>query len=134
MYRFFAALVCIVIAGGTGTVADAADAADGRKKFEKNCEKCQSIRKGNNTYGPSLYCVVGRKALTTKFKHYAPDFRAAVKGIVWTEAILFAYLADSEGFVGKRIGKKTVITNMDMKWPDAALRGSVIAFLKSSCR
>ncbi len=130
MYRLFVALVCIVIAGGSGT---AAGAADGRKNFEK-CEECHSIRKGNNTYGPSLHCVVGRKALTTKYKHYAPDFRAAAKGIVWTEAILFAYLANPEGFVGKRIGKKKVITNMDKKWPDAAFRRSVIAFLKSSCR
>ena len=126
-------LFALAVATLAAEPAAGADAISGKKAFEKACGECHSVAKKNNTYGPTMFCVVGRKAGATKFKNYAPDFRAAAKGLVWTEDVLFVYLADPERFIGARIGKNIVITNMDKKWPDPAMRRSIIAFLKSAC-
>jgi len=90
-------LVVLLIASatlaGAGMARADGDAARGEKKFEE-CAACHKVEPGENTVGPSLHGVFGRKAGTLADFRYSPALKRS--GIVWTAATLDAYLADPQ--------------------------------------
>jgi cytochrome c len=134
MRKLFAALLALAFVAGTITPAlSAGDPNKGRKRFGK-CKTCHSTSPGVIKVGPSLHCVVGRKAATAaKFK-YSKDMKAGgATGLVWTEDKIFAYLAAPKKYIGALIGKKKANLKMFNKFPQKTLRENIIAYLKTKC-
>jgi cytochrome c len=134
MRKLFVAFLALAFVAGTITPAlSAGDPNKGRKRFAK-CKTCHSVSAGTIKVGPSLNCIVGRKAATmAKFK-YSKDMKAAGgTGLVWTEEKIFAYLAAPKKYIGALIGKKKANLKMFNKFPQKALRENIIAYLKTKC-
>ena len=81
------------------------DAAKGEKAFKK-CKAChtivspegETIFKGGKT-GPNLYGVIGRAAGSEDFKYGAGLTEAGEAGVVWTEELVAAYVADPKAWL-----------------------------------
>jgi cytochrome c len=86
-------LIVAVTLAAAGTARADGDAARGEKKFEE-CAACHKIEPGENTVGPSLHGVFGRKAGTLADFRYSPALKRS--GITWTAQTLDAYLADPQ--------------------------------------
>lgn len=100
-----------------------ADLAAGGKFFERKCSQCHDGEKtGGHAKGPFLWNVFGRRAATIP----GFEFSAAMKktGIVWDEATLDYYLADTERAIP---GKAMNFVGI----PDPALRAAVVMFLRT---
>src|SRR5262250_2705226 len=98
------------------------DIADGQKAYEAQCASCHTVKPGVNGFGPSLAGVFGRPAgKAPGFNNYSGGM--ASSGIVWDEANLDAFLADTS--------KKVPGTSMPVSIPDARVRSTVIAYLRS---
>lgn len=79
----------------------AGDAGRGAQVFQR-CYACHSIVAGEDRLpGPSLRCVLGRRAGTLPGFEFSPAMIAAGagRGLVWTRAALDAFLVDPEGLV-----------------------------------
>ncbi|GAA6163125.1 hypothetical protein NBRC116590_08290 [Pelagimonas sp. KU-00592-HH] len=82
------------------------DAAKGEKAFKK-CKAChtivspegETIYKGGKT-GPNLYGVIGRAVGSEDFKYGAGLVEAGEAGVVWTEELVAAYVADPKAWLG----------------------------------
>ena len=72
------------------------DAARGEKKFEE-CAACHKIAPGDDSVGPSLHGVFGRKAGTLTDFRYSPALKRS--GITWTPQTLDTFLADPQKVV-----------------------------------
>jgi cytochrome c len=128
------AATCALFSGA----ASAQSAEDGEQVFKK-CRSCHQVGpEARNAIGPVLNGVIGRQAGT------APDFAysdlnkaAGGNGLVWTEALIFEYLADPTAFLKKFLtdkGKADIAqgaTKMVFKLPDETDRKDVIAYLKT---
>jgi len=111
------------------------DAAKGEKVFKK-CMACHSVEEGQNKVGPSLYQIVGRTAGTVEGYSYSKLNAAASEvGLVWTEEMIFDYLADPQAFLTSYLTDKGADapgrTKMAFKLPKEGERTDVIAYLKS---
>ncbi|MCP9481223.1 c-type cytochrome [Shimia sp. CNT1-13L.2] len=81
------------------------DAAKGEKAFKK-CKAChtivspegETIYKGGKT-GPNLYGVIGRAVGSEDFKYGAGLVEAGEAGVVWTEELVAAYVADPKAWL-----------------------------------
>ena len=97
-----AAGLAAVLLGVLLTVGNAAadDLARGRVVFQR-CVACHSIDPAEKPLpGPNLFGVVGRQAGNDPDYDYSPVLRAARRdGLIWTEAALDLYLADTEAFL-----------------------------------
>lgn len=114
-----AALALMMLA--TAAQADG-DAAAGKQNFVI-CAACHSIAKGQNKAGPSLFGVVGRKAAAVSGYVYSQALtRAGEDGVVWDEATLGLWLADSKKVHG--------LVHV-MRLPEAKQRQNLIAYLKT---
>ena len=79
----------------------AADPVRGERVFQR-CYACHSIVAGEDRLpGPSLRCVIGRRAGTLPGFRFSPAMieAGAVRGLVWTRPTLDAFLIDPQGFV-----------------------------------
>ena len=79
----------------------AADAARGERVFQR-CYACHSVVAGDNgLQGPSLRCLLGRRAGTLPGFEFSPAMSAAgtARGLVWTRASLDTFLADPQRLV-----------------------------------
>ena len=86
------------IKGGSVPPSPAA-VAIGRSNFDSNCAACHPINSGQNAYGPGLFGVVGRRSGTATGYVYSPSYiEAGAKGVIWTEAISFAFLLTLQRF------------------------------------
>lgn len=132
---FFGVLLGGVLLAGPA-IAEG-NAEDGETVFRK-CQTCHKVGpEATNGNGPVLNGVIGRKAGT------APDFpyselnkTAGANGLVWSEELIFEYLADPTPFLRKFLTDKgkaelaSGATKMVFKLPDETDRMDVIAYLK----
>ena len=91
--RLAVLLIASATLAGAGMARADGDAARGEKKFEE-CAACHKIERGENTVGPSLHGVFGRKAGTLADFRYSPALKRS--GITWTAATLDTYIADPQ--------------------------------------
>jgi cytochrome c2 len=81
--------------------AAAADAARGERVFQR-CYACHSVVvEPGRLPGPSLRCLLGRRAGTLPGFEFSPAMVEAgrVRGLTWTRATLDAFLADPQAIV-----------------------------------
>jgi cytochrome c len=132
-------LLTSVVAGfAAGAQAQQGDAEKGAKVFVK-CMTCHRIGDGaKNLVGPMLTGVIGRQAGTIEGFAYSPLNKASGdNGLVWTEDLIFVYLANPNVFLKKFLTDKgkpqlaTGSTKMVFNLPSEAERKDVIAFLKT---
>ena len=79
----------------------AADPIRGERVFQR-CYACHSVVTGETRLpGPSLRCLVGRRAGTLPSFEFSPAMieAGAAKGLVWTPATLDSFLADPQRLV-----------------------------------
>lgn len=126
-----------LLALGSQTASAEGNAEEGEQIF-KRCRACHRIGPdAQNAVGPVLNGVIGRQAGT------APDFQysdlnkaAGGNGLVWTEELIFDYLADPTAFLKKFLESKgkgdlaNGATKMVFKLPDEEERRDVIAYVK----
>lgn len=134
------ALILAVIAIGSvvprAAVAQG-NAEDGEGVFRK-CQSCHRVGpEAKNFTGPILNGVIGRQAGTIADFNYSDLNKAAgANGLVWTEELIFQYLADPAPFLKKFLTDKgkpdlaTGTTRMVFKLPDEQDRKDVIAYIK----
>jgi cytochrome c2 len=114
--RLTAAAALIAAAGAAH--ADG-DAARGEKRFEE-CAACHATERGQNSVGPNLYGVFGRKAGEVADFRYSPALKRSA--ITWTPQTLDTFLADPQKTIP---GNRMPYAGM----PDAADRADLIAYL-----
>jgi cytochrome c2 len=103
----------------------------GERDFNANCLVCHSKIAGQNGFGPSLFGVVGRKSGTAPGYTYSSSYvEAGNKGVIWDDDALLQFLNDPAAYLTLRTGH-TAVTRMRMKFPDEALRKSIIEYLKT---
>jgi cytochrome c len=96
------------------------DPAAGADDF-RFCAACHSLEPGKHRTGPSLAGILGRRSGTAEgFHRYSPALKAA--GVVWDEAALDAWIADSQAFI---LGNGMKFRGM----PDPQGRADLIAYL-----
>ena len=113
----------VLIAGALVFAAYAAraegDVERGAKRFEE-CAACHALEKGQESVGPSLYGVFGRKAGEGGEFRYSPALKRS--GITWNEQTVDTFLADPQAVVpGNRMPFAGIT--------DAAARADLIAYL-----
>ncbi len=116
----------------------AQDAAKGEQAF-KQCMTCHRIGPdAKNAVGPALTGVIGRQSGTAPGFAYSPLNKAAGEaGLVWTDDLVFEYLADPNAFLKKYLTDKgkadqaTGSTKMAFKLANEQQRKDVIAYLNS---
>ena len=95
------------------------DAERGAKRFEE-CAACHALEKGQESVGPTLYGVFGRKAGEGGEFRYSPALKRS--GITWNEQTVDTFLADPQAVVpGNRMPFAGIT--------DAAARADLIAYL-----
>jgi cytochrome c len=77
----------------TGMARADGDAARGEKKFEE-CAACHKIERSEDSVGPDLHGVFGRKAGTLADFRYSPALKRS--GITWSPQTLDTFLADPQ--------------------------------------
>ena len=97
------------------------DVAQGEKRFESQCASCHTVKPGVNGFGPSLAGVVGRPAGSVPGYTYSGAMTSS--GLIWDEATLDAFLTSTT--------QKVPGTSMPVAIPDAHVRSSIIAYLRS---
>ena len=92
--------VVVLIAAATLAAAGMAradgNAARGANKFEE-CAACHKIERSEDSVGPDLHGVFGRKAGTLADFRYSPALKRS--GITWTPQTLDTFLADPQKVV-----------------------------------
>lgn len=114
------------------------NAEEGKEVFKK-CAACHRVGPdAKNLIGPVLNGVVGRQAGTAEGYAYSELNKASGKhGLVWTDEMIFQYLADPSPFLKKFLTDKGQAplaegsTKMVFKLPDETDRKNVIAYLKT---
>jgi cytochrome c len=110
-----------LLAAGSAT-AQEGDPARGEEVFEV-CRACHVVGEEENQAGPHLVGLFGRKAGTVAGFEYSGAMKTA--DIVWDEATLDAYLADTQGYIpGNIMGFPGLEDKQD--------RADVIAYLKQA--
>lgn len=124
----------VVAAALAGPAHAQGDPEKGRTAFNQ-CRACHSLDAGKNSVGPSLNGVFGRQLGTApKFSYSAAVKEAGEKGLKWDEKTMSDYLADPKAFLQKVLGKDAVANKMPNKFPNAAFRADVIAYLKQAAK
>ncbi len=108
------------------------DAEAGKIVFKK-CMACHKIGEGaENSTGPVLTGVIGRKAGTYPDYRYGKSMRQAAKiGFVWDEEKIDEWLQSPKKFLRKFLDKKRAKAKMKLKLKKAEDRANVIAYLKT---
>jgi cytochrome c len=137
--RLLAAALCLAgLAIQHDTAAAQGNAEAGEQVFKK-CAACHKVGPdARNAVGPVLNGVIDRPAGTAPDYAYSELNKAAGgNGLVWTEAMIFDYLADPSPFLKKFLtdkGKADIAagaTKMVFKLADETDRKDVIAYLKT---
>ena len=107
----------------TAALAQEGDPAKGETDFRR-CQACHMVgENAQHRVGPHLNGIVGRQIGAAEGYNYGPATAAKGEdGTVWTEELLFEYLADPMAFVGGA-------SKMVQKFPDEQLRWDVIAYI-----
>ena len=131
-----AGMAIAVMAAGSAFAAECALPADAQagKTVSNQCKTCHVFEadKPSKPTGPNIHDVYGEKAASRKdFPRYSEGMTgASAKGLVWTDANVFEYLADPKAFLDKVNGGE-VKHAMFFNLKDEQKRKDVIAFLKA---
>lgn len=107
------------------------DPVKGEKAYRK-CVSCHSVEAGETkSAGPNLLGVFGRQAGTAEYKFGTSLIEAGEAGLVWTPALVDAYITDPEAFLKEILGVSRVRNKMRYKMKQADQRADVIAYLMS---
>ena len=85
----------VLLAAPGAAFADG-DADRGQKKFEE-CAACHKLVRDENSVGPSLQGVFGRKAAELSDFRYSPALKRS--GITWSAETLGTFIADPQKMV-----------------------------------
>ena len=84
----------------------------GKQIVHTKCKICHSIKNGDEVIlkgtavGPNLWGVIGATAGSVDGHDYSKTLKeAGEKGLVWDEAKVVSYLADTKGFLGEYLGR-----------------------------
>jgi cytochrome c len=122
------ASAALILMAGTAS-AGPGNVQAGKHDFGR-CGACHSIQRGVNRFGPSLHCIVGRRAATAPNYHYSNSLQAlGAKGVRWNKANLFDYLNNPRVYLEKKLGKSSIHNKMTMKFHGKTFRRDVIAYL-----
>jgi cytochrome c len=103
--------------------------AAGAKEFERECAACHATVAGENSDGPSLFAVVGRRAGAASGFGYSPALaEAGEKGLAWTEQNLDGFLIDQEAYLSARLGRSAAPA-MSNVYHDDGFRKLIIEYL-----
>lgn len=114
-------LIAVLVSLGMPAFA-AGDAAKGEADFKK-CMACHMIvapdgtvvQKGGKV-GPNLFGVIGRPVASyPDFKYGDSILAVGAKGVVWTEDLLAAYVADPTAWLKEQTGDATARSKMAFK-------------------
>jgi len=127
-----------LLAAPAASALEGGDAAKGETVFKK-CMTCHRIGPGaRNLVGPMLTGVVGRAAGTMDgYTYSALNKAAGAAGLVWTDDLIFEYLADPNKFLKEYLTGKGKAdqakgsTKMVFKLPNETERKDVIAYLRT---
>jgi cytochrome c len=122
MKRIYFLTVSLFLSHGVFLLqANAQDLKRGEKLFEA-CASCHSLSKEDqNTVGPSLFGLFGRKAGALEDFRYSPALKRS--GITWNQQTLNTFLVDPQ--------KSIPANRMPFDGiPNAKDRNDLIAFLK----
>lgn len=95
-HRYLPFWVLAMFAAAIPAVADADDAGDGARQFNK-CIACHSMEPGAHLAGPSLAGLLGRRVGGAEGFLYSPAMEEA--GFAWTAEKLDAFLADPQALI-----------------------------------
>ena len=120
MWRYSVRLTgAIVLLAASSPVYAEGDAARGQTKFEE-CAACHKLVRDENSVGPSLNGLFGRKAGELSDFRYSPALRRS--GITWTADTLNTFIADPQKVVP---ANRMPYAGM----PEAGDRADLIAYL-----
>lgn len=129
-----AGTVAVMATATAPALAQSGDPVKGEQVFKK-CMTCHRVGDGaKNMVGPVLTGVIGRKSGTIEgFSYSTLNKKAGEAGLVWTEALIFEYLADPNAFLKKFLEGKGIKeasnTKMVLKLPSETERRDVIAYI-----
>ena len=121
MKRLVLALLLVAAPAAAQDGQNGPSSEKGRALYAQ-CAACHSLEADNNTSGPSLKGVVGRKAAALDSYTYSPPMRRAT--VTWTKETLDAFLTDPQSVVA---GTKMPFAGM----ASATDRADLIAYLES---
>ncbi len=136
-FRLLAGTCLLALFCGAVSARAQGNAEEGEAVFRK-CQTCHRVgSEAKNATGPVLNAIIGRQAGTApEFSYSELNKSAGSNGLVWTEDLIFEYLADPNVFLKKFLtdkGKSELavgVSRMVFKLPDEADRRDVIAYLK----
>lgn len=129
-----AGTVAVMAAAAAPASAQSGDPVKGEQVFKK-CMTCHRVGDGaKNMVGPILTGVIGRKSgIVEGYSYSTLNKKAGESGLVWTEALIFEYLADPNAFLKKFLEGKGIkeasSTKMVLKLPSETERRDVIAYI-----
>jgi cytochrome c2 len=126
------ATVLSFLAASTGVSSAVGNPALGEKVFKK-CKACHKIGEGaENSTGPVLTGVVGRKAGTYPGYSYGKSMRTVAKtGMAWDEEKLDGWLTNPKKYLRKILDTRKAKAKMKFKLKKQEDRDNVIAYLKT---
>ena len=123
-------LACTSVAACSASDFPIREADMGPRLFQQ-CADCHSPQRGVNLYGPSLYCIVGRRAGRVAGYEYSPAIReAARKNLTWNEANIISYLENPHKFLEDFDRSPGISNKMSFMLADMQKREQVVAYLK----
>ncbi len=125
-------ILAVVALAATSFSATAQSVDQGRTVF-RNCAACHQVGEGaSNRTGPLLTDVVGRAAGSAEGFNYSDSMLAAnASGLIWTEELIFDYIADPTAFLRTYLGDDNARAKMTFRLKDSDDRRDVIAYLAS---
>jgi cytochrome c len=120
--RHLVVLTAAATLAAAGMARADGDAARGEKKFEE-CAACHKIERSDDSVGPSLHGVFGRKAGTLADFRYSPAMKRS--GITWSAPTIDTFLADPQKVVS---GNRMPYAGL----ADASDRADLIAYLQKA--
>ena len=108
------------------------DVAKGEKLF-KRCAMCHQVGEGaKNRVGPILTGIIGRPAGSIEDYKYGKDMKKmAETGLVWTEDLIFEWLADPKQFLRDRLDDPKAKTKMTFRLKKDEDRNDIITYLST---
>lgn len=126
-----AGALALALAASLSSAFTPGDPVNGEKMFKK-CKSCHSVEAGKTKpAGPNLLGVFGRQAGTVEFKFSTSMIEAGEAGLIWTPALVDAYITDPKAFLKETLGESRVRNKMKYKMKKEEQRADVIAYLMS---
>jgi cytochrome c len=114
----------VILLAAPGLAHADGDAARGQAKFEE-CAACHKLVRDENSVGPSLQGVFGRKAAELSDFRYSPALKRS--GITWSAETLGTFIADPQKMVP---ANRMPYAGM----PDAGDRADLVAYLLKAAK